>query len=159
VERRVVRDKVGAELLPTFKGKEAVMVIEVSPSERNPAQLDEASIADLVKEAVGEAKGLVRLEVELAGEELKEELRQVRRAAIAFGVALGSTVVVLCLLAVALVLALGGTPLVAVALAGGFVGIAGVTGSLGYGMLPKTPFGKTRHRLQNNMNQLKEHIA
>jgi uncharacterized membrane protein YqjE len=135
------------------------MAIEVSPSERNPAMLEEASTADLVREAMGGAKELVRLEVELAREEVKEELQQLQRAAIAFGIALGASVAFLCLLAVTLVLALGGTALVAVATAGAFLVIAGVAGYAGYGMLPKTPFEKTRHRLQDDMNQLKEHIA
>ena len=36
---------------------------------------------------------------------------------------------------------------------------AGVAGYLGYGMLPKNPLEKTRNRLENDVNQLKEHIA
>ena len=178
IERRMVVEKGGRELLPLDNeddeldkiagtanavlspgGKENAMTTQMPPSERNPAQLEEASTADLVKEAMNEAKELVRLEVELAKEEVKEELRDVRRAAVSFGVALGSTLVVLCLLAMALVLALGGTPLVALAIAGGFLVIAGIAGFTGYGMLPKAPLEKTRHRLQNDMNQLKEHIA
>jgi uncharacterized membrane protein YqjE len=135
------------------------MSIEVSPSERNLATLEEASTADLVKEAMGEAKELVRLEVELAKEDVKEELRQIQRAAIGFGVALASTLIVLCLLAVALVLALGGTALVALAMAGVFLVLAAIAGYAGYRLLPKVPIEKTRHRLENDMNQLKEHIA
>ena len=135
------------------------MTIQQPASERSPAQLEEASTADLVKEAMNEAKELVRLEVELAKEDVKHELRKVRRAAVGFGIALGSTVVVLCLLAVALVLALGGTPLVALAIAGGFLVLAAVAGFAGYGMLPKAPLERTRDRLQDDMNQLKEHIA
>ncbi len=106
-----------------------------------------------------EAKELVRLEVELAKEEVKEELRQVKQASISFGISIGATLIFLCLLAVALVLALGATPLAALGVAGGFLLVAGVTGYAGYGMLPKAPLVKTRKRLQNDMNQLKEHIA
>jgi hypothetical protein len=136
------------------------MAIEVSsPSERNPAMLEEASTADLVREAMDEAKELVRLEVALAREDVKAELVQVQRAAIGLGIAAGATVIVLCLLAVALVLALGGTPLAALGVAGGFVVIGGIAGYAGYGMLPKNPLEKTRHRLQTDVNQLKEHIA
>ncbi|MDB5214682.1 MAG: hypothetical protein JWO86_2609 [Myxococcaceae bacterium] len=141
------------------EAEENQMAIDVSPSERNPAMLEEASTADLVREAMDEAKELVRLEVALAKEEVKEELAQVQHAAISFGVAAGASVIVLCLLAVALVLALGGTALAALGVAGGFLAVAGVAGYLGYGMLPKHPLERTRHRLENDVNQLKEHIA
>ncbi|MDB4935881.1 MAG: hypothetical protein JWP87_2853 [Labilithrix sp.] len=191
VERRLVRQNVGADVLPldreddeldkiaghanvaTKKNEpwgmpkkqpserqENAMAIEVgSPSERNPALLEEASTADLVKEAMDEAKELVRLEVELAKEEVKEEIAHAKHAAISFGVALGAAVIVLCLLAVALVLALGGTPVAALLVAAGFLVVAGIAGWIGYGMIPKSPLEKTRHRLENDVNQLKEHIA
>lgn len=135
------------------------MVTDMSPSERNPALLEEQSTADLVREAMDEAKELVRLEVELAKEEVREEIQQVQRAAIAFGVAAAASVIVLCLLAVALVLALGGTALAALGVAAGFLVLGFVSAFVGYGMVPKKPMEKTRHRLQNDVNQLKEHIA
>jgi uncharacterized membrane protein YqjE len=182
VERRLVRDKVGADVLPldsegdelekiatranaelapkNESSQEKVMAIEImSPSERNPALLEEASTAELVKEAMDEAKELVRLEVALAKEEVKEELKEVEHAAISFGVAAGASVIVLCLLAVAIVLAFGGTVLAALLVAAAFLVIAGIAGYLGYGMLPKKPMEKTRHRLEHDVNQLKEHIA
>lgn len=135
------------------------MALEVPPSERSLASLEGASTADLVREAMDEARELVRLEVELAKEEVKEELAQVKRAAIVFGIAAGAAVITLSLLAVALVLALGGTALAAIAVAAGFLVVAGVAGYAGRGMLPRAPLEKTRNRLQTDMNQLKEHIA
>lgn len=191
VERRLVRDKVGPEMLPldnendelaTIGAKanlelapkyepsgmpkknerqENVMASEVKmpDSERSPGSLEDASTADLVREAMDEAKELVRLEVELAKQEVKDELRHVERAAIAFGIAIAASIVVMALLAMALVLALGGTALVALAVAAVFLAISGVAGWLGYGMLPKKPLEKTIRRLQTDMNQLKEHIA
>ena len=186
VERRLVRDRIGADAFPLdneddeldkVAGKanaelsndnmqtartartENVMAIDVSPSERNPALLEEASTADLVREAMDEAKELVRLEIALGKEEVKEELVQVKHAAMVFTAAAAATVVVLCLLSMALVLALGGTALVALAVAAGFTVLACVLAFMGYGMLPKSPLEKTRHRLQNDVNQLKEHIA
>lgn len=136
------------------------MGIEVSPSsERNPALLEEASTADLVRGAMDEARELVRLEVELAKEEVKEEVAQAKHAAIGFGVAAGASVIVLCLLAMALVFALGGTALAALAVAGGFLVVGGLAAWIGYGMLPKSLLEKTRNRLQTDVNQLKEHIA
>jgi hypothetical protein len=192
VERRLVREKVGAEALPldsegdelekvatkanaelavrnepwgmpkkrSSGAQENVMAIEVmSPSERNPALLEEASTADLVREMFDESKELVRLEVALAKEEVKEELAQVQRAAISLGIAAGASILVVTLLAMALVFALGGTALAALSVAGGFLLVAGVAGYVGYGMLPKKPMEKTRHRLETDVNQLKEHIA
>ena len=136
------------------------MAIEpTSPSEHDPTLLEDASIAELVKEAMEEARELVRLEVALAKEEITEELAQVQHAAISLGIAAGASVVALCLLAVALVFALGGTALAALGVAGGFLVVGGIAGSIGYGMLPKNPLEKTRHRLENDVNQLKEHIA
>jgi uncharacterized membrane protein YqjE len=158
-ELAVTREPWGMPKKAPPERQENVMAIDVSPSERSPAMLEEASTADLVREAMDEAKELVRLEVELAKEEVKEELKQVEHAAIGFGIAAAASVLVLCLLAVALVLALGGTALAALAVAGAFLVIGGLAAWLGYGMLPKSPLVKTRHRLQNDVNQLKEHIA
>jgi uncharacterized membrane protein YqjE len=140
--------------------QESLMAIEaMSPSERSPAPLEDASTAELVREAMDEAKELVRLEIALAREDVKEELAQLQHAAIGLGIAAGASLIVLCLLAVALVLALGGTALAALGVAGGFLVVGGIAGYIGYGMLPKNPLEKTRHRLENDVNQLKEHIA
>ena len=135
------------------------MAIDVPSSERSPAMLEEASTADLVREAIDETRELVGLEIELAKEEVKLELKQAQHAAIGFGIAGGATVIVLCMLAMALVLALGGTALAALGVAGGFVVVAGIAGAIGYGALPKAPLEKTHDRLQSDVNQLKEHIA
>ena len=181
VERRLVRDRIGTKELPLDREDDELdkiaekanaelstahhsqeknqMATDAPPSERSPAQLEESSTADLVREAMDEAKELVKLEVELAKEEVREELKQVQRAAIGFGIAAATGIIVLSLLSVALVLALGGTALAALAVAGGFLVVSVVAAWLGYGMLPKSPLEKTRHRLQNDVNQLKEHIA
>lgn len=135
------------------------MAMEPVPSSRSPQILEEHSTRELLEEAIGEAKELVRLEVQLAKTEAKQELEQVKRAAIGFGVALASSVLVLCLLAMALVFALGGTALAALGVAGGFLVVGGVAAYAGYGLLPKVPFEKTRHRLETDVNQLKEHLA
>lgn len=136
------------------------MTIEISPSsERSVAVLEEASTAELVKEAMDEARELVRLEVALAKEEVKGELKQVQRAAIGFGIAAACSLVVLCLLSVALVLALGGTAIVALLVALAFLAVGGTAGFIAYEMLPKRPLETTRSRFENDVNLLKEHIA
>lgn len=121
--------------------------------------IEEASTADLVREALDEAKELVRIEIEIAKSEVEKELAQAKKAAVGFGVALGAGVLVLCLLAVALVLALGGTPLAALAVAGVLFVVSGGAGLFGYARLPKKPLELTRHRLKSDVAQLKEHIA
>jgi hypothetical protein len=119
----------------------------------------EASTAELVKDALDEAKELVQLEVALAKEEVKEDLRHVRRAAIGFGVGLGASLLALTLLAMSLVFAIGATALVALLVAGGFLVTAALGAYVGYALLPKRALEKTRSRLQNDVNHLKEHIA
>lgn len=121
--------------------------------------LEEASTRVLVKEALDEAKELVKLEVALAKTEMTRELEQAKKAAIFFGVTVVFGAMALCLFAVALVLALGGTAIVAVLVAAGFLGIGIMAAGVGYFMLPTRPFEHTRRRLETDLNQLKEHLA
>jgi uncharacterized membrane protein YqjE len=141
---------------PTVQEK-TTMSMNQPPPERLP--LEQASTVDLVKEALDEAKELVRLEVEIAKSEVKQEVAQTKKAAIGFGIALAFALVVLSLLAVAIVLAVGGTALAALAVAGVFLVLGGIAGYLGYTMIPKKPMDKTLNRVKRDVNQLKEHIA
>lgn len=181
VERRFVHRTAGVDVLPLDRAgdrieeiaaksnaaredeiendKETKMAIERPPSSRTPVQLEEASTADLVKEAMDEAKQLVKLEVALAKDEVKEELAKAKHAAIGFGIAAGAALLVLMLLAMALVLALGGTAVTALLVALAFLVIGGVAGFVGWSLLPKEPLVHTRHRLETDLNQLKEHVA
>ncbi|MBN9160927.1 MAG: hypothetical protein BGO98_02090 [Myxococcales bacterium 68-20] len=121
--------------------------------------LEEASTADLVREALEEAKELARIEIELARIEIQKEIKQARKAAVVFGIALAAGVLVLCLIAVALVIALGGTVLAALAVAGALLLIGVAAAFAGYSLLSKKPLERTRHRLRSEVAQLKEHIA
>jgi uncharacterized membrane protein YqjE len=126
---------------------------------RGPTALEETSTADLVREALDEAKELVRIEVQLARDEVKEEILQTKKAAIAFGIAAGAGVLLLCALTIAVVFALGGTAVAALGVAGVLVVLAVASALFGYTKLPKSPLGRTRNRLQTDVSQLKEHIA
>jgi uncharacterized membrane protein YqjE len=137
--------------------QEKTMSMNQPPPERLP--LEQASTVDLVKEALDEAKELVRLEVEIAKDEVKQEVAQTKKAAIGFGVALAFALVVLSLLAVAIVLAVGGTAGAALAVAAVFLVLGGIAGYVGYSMIPKKPLDKTLSRVKRDVNQLKEHIA
>ena len=121
--------------------------------------LEEASTAALVREALEEAKELVRLEIEMAKNEVEMELAWAKRAAIGFAVATVASVVTLSLLAMALVLALGGSAFAALVLAGVLFVVGGVAGIVRYSLLPKTPLARSRHRLEREVSQLKEHVA
>lgn len=127
-----------------------------------PAQLEaleETPVTVLVRDALDEVKELAKIEVELAKDEALLEIQQLKAAAIGFGIAAGATVLVMSLLAVALVLALGGTPLAALGVAAGFLAVGSVAGLFGYSRLPTKPLEKTRRRLHDDLNQLKEHLA
>lgn len=136
---------------------EKKMTMNQPPPERLP--LEEASTTDLVREALDEAKELVRLEVAIAKDEVKKEVQQAKTAAIGFGVALAAALVMLSLLAVAVVLALGGTAVAALIVAAVFLVVAGVAGYLAYATLPKKPLDRTIKNVKRDVTQLKEHIA
>lgn len=132
-------------------------VMESIPMNTQPPE--EASVADLVRDAIGDARELIRVEVELARQELKKEAAAAQRAAIGFGVALAAGIIALALFAVALVFALGGTAAAAAGVGAAFVLVAAVAGGLAYGALPKSPFEQTRARVQADVQQIKESLA
>ena len=117
------------------------------------------STAKLLETALKETRELVRLEVELAKVEAKKQVKGVVKAGIGFAVAALMGVIALALMVVALVLALGGT-------AGSTFGVAlfmfvlgGGAGFFGYASLPKNPLEKTRHHIEDDFKQLREHVA
>ncbi len=138
--------------------KEITTMSNMNPPPERLA-LEEASTADLVREALDEAKELVRIEIEIAKSEVEKEIAQAKKAAVGFGVALAAGVLVLCLLAVALVLAIGGTAVAALIVAACLLVVGGLAAFAGYSMLPKKPLETTRHRLKSDVTQLKEHMA
>ena len=120
-----------------------------------PAETNDPPVAELLRDAMSDVRELVKLEVELATDEVRAQLRATLFAAIAFGVVL----VALALFAVALVFALGGTAGVAAAVGGGFVALAAVAAAIGYGALPKNPMEETRVRVLSDVALIKEGIA
>ena len=140
--------------------------------------MENASTSEIVREAFDEAKKLVRIEVELAKTEVQKEILQAKKAAIGFGIAAGASLlcvsmllvaligpIILCSpaarlpLLVALVFAFGGTGWAALGIALALFIIAGIAALAGYSVLPKKPLEHTRHRLESDVEQLKEHIA
>ncbi len=177
VERRIIRQRHGKEVLPLDRAHdgldalgakqnehveredEKVNIMATEPLLPGRDPLEESSTAELVRDTIAEAKELVKLEVALAKNEVKEEVKQLEHSAIAFGVSLVAALIFLSMLAVAIVLALGGTPLAAIGVGVGFAVLASITGYVGYAKLPKKPLDKTRRRLASDVHQLKEHVA
>jgi len=115
----------------------------------------ERSTPDLLRDAASEAKELVRLEFGLARQDLSTELAQVRRTAIFGAVALVLALVALATLAFSLVLALGGTALSALLVAGGLLVAAVGLGAAAYLQLPRSPLQRTRARLRDDVAHLR----
>lgn len=129
----------------------------ITPPER--LALEEASTRDIVREAIDEAKELMRIEIALARGEINQEIRRAKKAAIGFGAAGTLCLIGATLLFVAIPLAFG-IPWIASLVVGGIlIFIAGASGLVGYALLPKRPLEQTRERLRTNVNQLKEHVV
>jgi uncharacterized membrane protein YqjE len=124
-----------------------------------PVPLDARPTAELVKEALAEARELVQLEVKLAKEEMRVEIKQAKKAGIAVGVSGVVALLGLSTLVVALVLALGGTALAALIVAIVLLAMAGGGAAFAYSRVPKDPLDSTRRRLEADVNQLKEHVV
>lgn len=115
--------------------------------------------AELVKQALGEARGLVELEVRIAKEELRAELLEAKRAAIAGTLAIGIAMLVLGALIVALIFALGGTVAAALVVAAALAALAAISVAVAYATAPKSVLGKTRQHLKDDAETLKEHVT
>lgn len=124
-----------------------------------PAVPAEASTVQLVEAALKESRELVKLEVALAKLEAQNQLKKALRAAIGFVVAGLLGVIALALIAVAIVLALGGTAGNALAVTLVVLVLAGIAAFVGYSQLPKNPLEHTRRHLEDDYHQLKEHLA
>jgi uncharacterized membrane protein YqjE len=119
----------------------------------------EAKTSDLVKEALDEAKQLVRIEVALAKEEVREEVRDAKRAGMMFGASTVLGIVGVALLLVALALAIFPGPIPALVIGAVLLVLAGVLGLVAYQSVPRKPLADTKRRLETDVKILKEHIA
>ena len=120
---------------------------------------EESTTGQLIRDALDEAKELVKLEVELAKAEVMQEVAAAKKAAIGFAIGAVFGVISLSLFAMALVLALGGTALIALGIALGALFLCAVGAGYGWSVLPRKPLPKTRRRVEGDVRQLKEHLA
>lgn len=117
------------------------------------------STPELVKQVLGDARELMSLEVRLAVQEAQSEVLQLKQAAIVAGISAALTLLGVGTLLLAIVLALGGTPLDALIVSAVLLLGAGIGAFYAYSVVPKTPLAKTRQRLKNDVTHLKEHVA
>jgi uncharacterized membrane protein YqjE len=113
----------------------------------------------LVREAIDEARELVRLEVALAKKEVVEELAELKVGAGLLGAAGVLAIVGVSMLGQAVVLAIAPTGPCALVVGVCFFVLAGVAAFIGRSRLPKKPLVRTRQRLETDMKQLKERVA
>jgi uncharacterized membrane protein YqjE len=118
-----------------------------------------AAAADPVRQAISDARELVVMEMRLALVEARSDLRQAKSAAIAGTVAVVLALFCCVALLVALILALGGTPVMALLVAAVFFFAAGGVGAYAYSALPKKLLERTRARLMSDMSYLKERVV
>jgi hypothetical protein len=117
------------------------------------------SSTELVKEAMDEARELIRLEVALARDEVKREAAATKNAGIAFGIGGAVLLVGVALLFVALALAIFPGPIPSLVLGLVLVTAAALAGVVGKKLLPKRPLGETRRRIEQDVERLKERVA
>lgn len=121
--------------------------------------LQEAPVTELMREAIADARELVRLEVELAVREARDDLRSFEHAAIGFAFAAAAAVASLSLFAVAAVLALGAKQWIAAVIAGALLAFALAAAAVSWGALPKRPLERSRERVATDVQQIKENLA
>jgi hypothetical protein len=114
---------------------------------------------ELVRETLEHTRELVRIEFALARDELKDDLTKAKRGGVWAGVGVVFASGMLAALVLALVLALGGTAPIALAVASGLAVIAAVAASVALRILPRAPLRRTRARIESEVNEIKEHVA
>lgn len=131
--------------------------VNVGPALHGPP--GEATPVELLKAAIDESRELVKLEVALAKAEAAKQVREALRAVIGFAVAAVFALMALTLFAVALVLAIGGEPKDALAVGAVVLVIGALAAWYGSAKLPRKPLEHTREHLEDDVKQLKEHLA
>lgn len=145
-----LQDLNGADRLAPVAEEGAMAAIDPDPN---------VSTVALVKEAMDEARALLKTEIALARDEAQQQIDAVKTAGIAMGSAAVAAILGLSMLLVALVMAV--FPHALAALLTGIILLvgAGVSAFIGYGRLPKKPLAQTQQRLEADAQVLKERIA
>jgi uncharacterized membrane protein YqjE len=123
-------------------------------------QNNETGLIDLVKGAVQDAQELVKIEVDLAKNEVKEEATKLTAAVVAFAAAFALAILTLAMLLVALVFAVGGGAVPALAIAAVLFVITAGAGVAGYMLIPRdAPLDDTKEHVEGQAQAFKERMA
>jgi hypothetical protein len=136
-----------------------VVVGERREVERVPVRrVVEPTNADLLREAIDEARELIKVEVALAKDEVKHELKTAGVLAGAGVVAAASALAAVCLLLVALglVISISALPVFVIGLI--LLGIAAVAAVIAYEEVPKKPMKRTTRRVLTDARMVREHV-
>ncbi len=122
--------------------------------------LSHLSTPHLIRQAMEEAKLLVKAEVLHAKTELKEELRAAKLAGILLGAGAVLALCALSVLFVALALALPLVPALAAVIVGVvLLAIAGGLAFFGVKQVPRKPLPKTKERVLNDVTLAREQLT
>ena len=128
-------------------------------TDRQPAELYEPPVTELIREVLGDTRELVRIEVALARDELGHEVASARTSAIAIGIAAVAFIAAFAVFMLAIVLALKAGWVGALVVGGILLAAAISLGFVGWSALPTKPLAQTKGRLQANVERLKERMA
>ena len=117
------------------------------------------SAAELVLEAMSEARHLIQLEVALAKDEVKREIGATKNAGIALGAGAICLVLALTLFLVAVALAIFPGPVPALVMGLVLLATGVLAGLTGMKLLPKKPLANTRKRIEMDIETVKEHVV
>jgi uncharacterized membrane protein YqjE len=123
-----------------------------------PGLRAEPTTADLVREALNDARTLMQAEVQLAKNELKSEVVAARSGAIALGLSLVFAIAGITMLFVALALAIFPGPVPALVIGALLLAGAGLGAWTGTKLLPKKPLENTRKRLETDIEIVKDQV-
>ncbi len=129
----------------------------MAPVPQTPGETEPT--AELVREALDQARDLVRLEVALAREEVVSELARAKTAAVALGAAGAFAVSGCTMLLVAIALGFSKGWLAALLIGGIVLGLSAAMALGGWKDVPTQPLGQTKERLGADLKQLRERVA
>lgn len=123
------------------------------------APREETPVAELLREALGETRDLVQIEVALAREELQSAFSAAKVSVFAFGAAAALALVAFAMFVVAMVMGLKVGWVGALVAGGILLVLAASLALIGWRVMPKKLMGGTKERLQADVKQLRERIA
>jgi hypothetical protein len=121
---------------------------------------DDASTAELVRKALADMQELARAEVALAGKELGTEARGALFSSVVLSASIAAGVAAVALALAAVIVAFGGSVVVALCCAAGLLGVAGGAGlAVTFAQWPKHFLPGTRRRITRDISELKDHLT